>query len=259
MVKICTKCGMEYPATKENFFVNKQGKCGLASRCKKCFMESQDPIRNAERKRKWYEDNIDKAKLTARLHYQQNKDRHNSLSRIYREEHPELMKQYHKEHYERNKEQYLERSRIRYKETKAEFLEQCKKYREKNKEKIRQYFKEYAEVPENQEKLRVKKARHKQRKRNLPADLTPDQWLGILEKFNHQCCYCGQKVESLQQDHFIPVSKGGWYTEINIVPACPTCNASKNNKDYEDWYQYQSFYDVQREELLLNHIRRYYG
>lgn len=259
MVKICRKCGKEYPATKDYFFVKKQGKHGLNAQCKKCVTESKNPEKEAERKRKWYEANIEKAKLTARLHYQQNKDRHNSLSRIYREEHPELMKQYHKEHYERNKEQYLERSRIRYSEKKNETLQCCKEYRQKNKEKVRQYFKEYAEVPENQEKLRVKKARHKQRKRNLPADLTTEQWLGILDKFNYQCCYCGQEYDSLQQDHFVPVSKGGWYTETNIVPACPTCNASKNNKDYEDWYQYQSFYDAQRELLILTHIRRYYG
>ena len=35
-IKICSKCGQEYPATSRNFARDKKGKNGLSSQCKKC-------------------------------------------------------------------------------------------------------------------------------------------------------------------------------------------------------------------------------
>jgi len=35
--KICTKCNIEYPVTKEYFYKDKRGKNGLTSQCKKCY------------------------------------------------------------------------------------------------------------------------------------------------------------------------------------------------------------------------------
>jgi 5-methylcytosine-specific restriction endonuclease McrA len=49
------------------------------------------------------------------------------------------------------------------------------------------------------------------------------------------CIYCGASG-ALTQDHIIPVSKGGPDIPANIVPACKTCNSSKQDRDIFEWY-----------------------
>jgi hypothetical protein len=33
----------------------------------------------------------------------------------------------------------------------------------------------------------------------------------------------------------MPISRGGRYTVENVVPACPSCNASKHNSEVTSW------------------------
>lgn len=56
----------------------------------------------------------------------------------------------------------------------------------------------------------------------------------LLETFNNECAYCGSKY-GVGADHFIPLSKGGADAIYNLVPACLSCNASKNNRDPMAW------------------------
>jgi len=49
------------------------------------------------------------------------------------------------------------------------------------------------------------------------------------------CVYCG-KTRGLQLDHIIPKNKGGKDTGENLVWACRSCNASKNDTDLMEWY-----------------------
>lgn len=59
---------------------------------------------------------------------------------------------------------------------------------------------------------------------------------GVKNYFLGHCAYCGKKLkEGFHHDHFIPFSKGGAYTPDNIVPACPSCNYSKHNRDPYSW------------------------
>ena len=60
------------------------------------------------------------------------------------------------------------------------------------------------------------------------VDLTFAQWEQIKIDFNHCCAYCGSQTE-LEQDHVMPISKGGNHTSANIVPACRACNAKKSD------------------------------
>lgn len=64
-------------------------------------------------------------------------------------------------------------------------------------------------------------------------DLTAEQWKAILTTFKHCCAYCGKSERKLkkplEQDHITALSKGGSHTVSNIVPACRSCNAKKNN------------------------------
>jgi 5-methylcytosine-specific restriction endonuclease McrA len=49
------------------------------------------------------------------------------------------------------------------------------------------------------------------------------------------CVYCGSN-KNLQLDHIIPRKKGGADSGDNLVLACRTCNASKNDTDLMEWH-----------------------
>ena len=51
----------------------------------------------------------------------------------------------------------------------------------------------------------------------------------IIRLYNSPCIYCGGKKQTTI-DHIIPLSRGGSHSVGNIVPACISCNSSKNAK-----------------------------
>ena len=63
---------------------------------------------------------------------------------------------------------------------------------------------------------------------------SPKEWEFCKSYFYNACVYCGAKGK-LHQDHFIPLKLGGKYVVDNIVPACPSCNFSKNKKNPKDF------------------------
>ncbi|KKN21776.1 hypothetical protein LCGC14_0922020 [marine sediment metagenome] len=82
---------------------------------------------------------------------------------------------------------------------------------------------------DNPEKRRAIIKRREARKHSLPSTFTSDEWEEILEMFGNRCIYCGNPGK-MEQDHFLPVALGGGYVRGNIVPACKTCNTTKNSK-----------------------------
>jgi 5-methylcytosine-specific restriction endonuclease McrA len=64
----------------------------------------------------------------------------------------------------------------------------------------------------------------------IESTLTSQEWTDIKSAYNQSCMYCGTMNRLLQQDHFIPISKGGHHVKENIVPACPSCNGRKGNR-----------------------------
>ena len=89
-----------------------------------------------------------------------------------------------------------------------------------------------------------KKHKHDRRARikGLEHTLTSDQWLDILSKYDNSCAYCGIKNVPLDQEHKIPVSRGGGYTAENIVPACGKCNHRKGTMTESDFREYLKKY-----------------
>lgn len=60
------------------------------------------------------------------------------------------------------------------------------------------------------------------------------EWQLVLWIYQHKCAYCRNSVP-LCVDHVVPVSKGGNSFIENLVPACRPCNASKGNRDVDEW------------------------
>lgn len=65
-------------------------------------------------------------------------------------------------------------------------------------------------------------------------DLTDVQWAALKDAWGG-CAYCGAPTETPQRDCVLPISRGGRYTIENVVPTCPSCNASKCNTEVTSW------------------------
>lgn len=75
----------------------------------------------------------------------------------------------------------------------------------------------------------------------------------LFSTFQHSCAYCGSQ-EKLTLDHFVPVNMGGTDAIWNIVPACFSCNSSKQDDDAETWYKRKSFYSETRWQFIMNRM-----
>lgn len=78
----------------------------------------------------------------------------------------------------------------------------------------------------------LQRGANKRRRARLNAapinNLTEAEWEQIKAHYGQRCVYCGRRMQRLEQDHIIPLSKGGSHTKQNVVPACRSCNAKKN-------------------------------
>jgi 5-methylcytosine-specific restriction endonuclease McrA len=129
-----------------------------------------------------------------------------------------------------------------------------KKHRQKNNERIKKEKQEYYKSPQGKEVARRAKAKRRALKRQVMSDLTTSQVKEVMSRIN-QCAYCGN-LKNLTIDHVIPLSKGGLNTISNVLPACLSCNASKNNRDVLNWYKSQPFYSEERVlKYLSDHLK----
>lgn len=169
--------------------------------------------------------------------------------RQYRLENKDRIKKY----YEENKEALVEYSRKYREENRGRIKKHKRKYCEKNKERMKKYNRKHRE--ENKEYYRSYMQRRRSLKNTLVSTLTINQWQHAQSYFNHGCAYCGSAT-TLEQDHFWPLSRGGGYTVTNIIPACRSCNSSKHNKLFEEWYPTHESYSPEREAKIYEYFEQ---
>lgn len=163
----------------------------------------------------------------------------------------------------------------RYKNERESILEQKKEYYQENKEKVRArqnsyYYTNIDDCKRREREWRksnhhVKRTINERRRtmeRKLPSTLTADEWEDIKVIFNDSCAYCGMSEkehlmvnnERLHQEHFIPLLKGGTHDKNNIIPSCRSCNSSKLNHSFEEWYPKWKYYNENRKNKILSHL-----
>jgi 5-methylcytosine-specific restriction endonuclease McrA len=69
---------------------------------------------------------------------------------------------------------------------------------------------------------------------SVEHDLSPSEWTALQAAWGG-CAYCGATGGPVQKDCVLPISRGGRYTLLNVVPACASCNASKCNDEVTGW------------------------
>jgi 5-methylcytosine-specific restriction endonuclease McrA len=67
--------------------------------------------------------------------------------------------------------------------------------------------------------------------------LTKAERLGVYEKCDSRCAYCGDSLEykAMQVDHVHPLRKGGADEMDNWMPACRSCNIYKSTLTVEQF------------------------
>lgn len=254
-MKVCSKCGIELSL--DNFHKNKGNKDGMSGSCKGCANERSKAWVKANAKRvkangkKWYEANLERTKATSRAWYLANTEKHkatssaryrenpervNTAARIWNKANPEKAKSTSKKWYESNSEWSKAAARAWYEANPEQAKATAKAWSNANHEKTRQYTQGRKAI-----------------KRSLTSSLTVTQWEEIKQHFNNACCYCGEE-KTLHQEHFLALSKGGEYTHNNIVPACKSCNSSKNNNTFFEWYPKYKHYSKKRGKLILDYL-----
>lgn len=161
-----------------------------------------------------------------------------------------------KKYYENNKEKILEDSRGWLKNNRKQRREWRRSHYQENIESMRVYQNEW--FRDNPDKVRMYSQRRTARVNELPNTLTETEWEEVLYHFGHSCSYCGIHQDDLKtvlnQEHVIPVTKKGGYTADNIIPACKSCNSSKSNRDFEEWYSEHGSFTLERYEKIVRYI-----
>lgn len=225
--KTCNKCGEDKPLTNEFFQKRKTSKDGFRNECKECMKTLR---------KKYYNDNKEQIINKNTQYRKRNWDEHTKRRKEYEQKNKEILAEKRRRYNLENKEIVAKRK---------------KEYAEKNKEKYSKYYLEYAR--KNRDKCKIKRHKREAKLKRLPSTLTKEQWDATFKHFDYSCAYCGSK-EQIEQEHFVPLAKGGEFTHNNIIPACKSCNCSKQDRDFFEWYSKQDNYSKYREQKILQHL-----
>ena len=219
--KCCKECGNAFPPTDKFFYAQTHCKNGLRPRCKQC-----DAAKTSE----WVKKNPEKFRKNVHAYK------------------------------ERNREQIRERERIRRAANPEKERARSKKYRLTHAEEKSRSNKAWSD--KNKDKKRHYAAQRLAKQLELENTFTEQDWQIALDYFHGCCAYCGHTASLfdralvLQKEHFIPVTQKGGYTPENIIPACQTCNTSKNNRHPEQWCV--SHFGKKHGGLILERIEKYF-
>lgn len=223
--RICSKCGKEKDISEYGH--HKLSKDGIREMCKKCCSEYAKQYREK-----------------------------NKISIIeYRLKNVEKIREYTIKNVEKRK-QYYKINKEHITNCNKKWRDKNKEYFENNKEEKTKYDKKYAK--EHKDKFIIYTRMRKSKKKQLPSTLTLDQWNQCKEYFDNRCAYCGEE-KPLAQEHFIALSNGGGYTIDNIIPSCKSCNSSKYNRIFGEWYAKQYYYSKERELKILEYLLKNKG
>lgn len=227
--KKCTKCGVIKPLTE--FHKNKSSADGLESACSACVAIRGRAWRVANHDRKlasikqWCDANKERRAAQARERYKTRKRKRYPPSPLS----PEALERKRT----RNREYQRARSRRLAARTDEQVAADRARLRPDGLKKCRRGewlpFSDFYETRTTSDGLQCSCISHyngrlkaKGRTWWVPAGIDQDA-----------CFYCSDPATSV--DHIVPVSRGGTDAPGNLVPACSSCNCSKNNTDPIKW------------------------
>ena len=103
-----------------------------------------------------------------------------------------------------------------------------RKWRKANPERLKEVRLTWRKA--NPEKVRAFRQQRRALKANAVGHSTAEQIQARFQYYENRCYYCGDSKSGLHIEHRIPLSRGGSNWPANLVPACQSCNLSKNAK-----------------------------
>ena len=164
-----------------------------------------------------------------------------------------------KTYYQKNREKIKEQCRIYHHNNKQKQNERCRIYRQNNNQKERERCKIYKK--NNPEAVRKYVRKRRATKKAVEENYTNDKATATEIAFGFKCFNCSS-TESLAHDHNRPLSKGHPLDIGNSVLLCRSCNASKKDKDPEDFYSEEQLaeleihFKVQRDIYTLAYLHK---
>lgn len=238
LLKRCTKCGSEYPATTEHFNKNCQAKDGLHPNCKACrsVYRQQNHEHIYQQKRRWRQTNPEKEKARVESWIAANRQRYLDQKR---------------EYYRKHKARLLVAQSIRYFANHESEKEKRRQYYALNKSWIRaKVSRLYRDNPtlrvaatermrqwrlDNPEQYRIMMkaagARRRAREKNAEGSFSREDLNLQYRSQRGKCWWCGCELNGkYHADHLTALAKNGTNYPRNIVLSCATCNFSKGSK-----------------------------
>jgi hypothetical protein len=227
-----------------------------------------------EKQRRYYIENIEMCRESARHRYWANIEKHRERNRLYREASREQRRESCRRYYKANAERLRAKARLyreanlhkvnRYRRVNREIQNlRSRQYRNANIERCRENTRRW--MLANPEKCRENARRRAAVKRaSRHRALLPATRTAIDARFaiwgNH-CAFCGVDAKHprnashkrLTVEHVLALTKGGLDEASNIIPACLTCNSSKQTRPVEEWYRRQPFYTDARWRKIQRH------
>jgi hypothetical protein len=233
IMKRCSKCGEEKPATREYFLPCKDCKQNLKAMCKACRRAYQ---------REYRKKNNTEIKAYMHQYYLDHKEAHRKRMRQYVQDNYEKLRQQWQLYREQNRSQVLASQHRHYIRNKSRVNEKARQYRQLNRHVDK-----------------AGKLRYRARKRALPDTFTSTQWLLCLDYWHYCCAICGCQLRDLfgevkpHADHWIPLSYKGTdnpgTVPENMICMCTSCNTSKNDSLPKQWLS-QRFNKGKTAEIL---------
>jgi 5-methylcytosine-specific restriction endonuclease McrA len=127
----------------------------------------------------------------------------------------------------------------------AAHKDQINAHNASRKDKQAAYARWYRTTPKGKQVNQTGQIKSYAKRRNVEGSHTTQEWLDLKTLYGFQCLRCGKHESELdrvlEQDHIIPLSKGGSNSISNIQPLCNTCNGmggkgTKTN-DYRPMWQ----------------------
>jgi 5-methylcytosine-specific restriction endonuclease McrA len=159
---------------------------------------------------------------------------HREQAAAYRAAHCEQLKAKKRAYYVTNREHILAQVKAHADANKDRILAYQVDYYRANTEKVKANVVAYWKA--NPEKKAVLESRRRARKAGNGGSHTVEERREKFMRFDNVCYYCGAN-KPLTEDHLIPLKRGGTDNIENIVPACRSCNSSKNASTVDEFYR----------------------